>query len=196
MVIWLPASNHATFHQACAEVVNRLGIPVAKEEDPESALQGYLNSCWTKRWLLVIDNIDDRATLLGSSDQLKGIGRFLPDDNIYDCVLFTTCSYDVAEQVTHNATIKLKEMTPEESKLYLEQKIELDLQNEIAVTELLAQLTYLPLAITQAAAYLKRNKIPIPKYLGLLREQSNMAEMITGSFTTEAGTRGHRMLLC
>ncbi len=34
--------------------------------------------------------------------------------------------------------------------------------------ELLRGLTYLPLAITQAAAYLNRNQVSIADYLGLL----------------------------
>ena len=181
-VIWLQASNNASFQQACTEVVNCFGISTAGQGDPKTALQEYLNSYRTERWLLVIDNIDDMSTLLGSSEQPKGIRHFLPDDNTCGCILFTTRSYDVAERVAPDAMVELKELSPGESKLYLQQRLQLDSQDDTAVTELLALLEHLPLAITQAIAYLRRNKISIPRYLELLRMQSNMAEMIEWEF--------------
>jgi tetratricopeptide (TPR) repeat protein len=43
------------------------------------------------------------------------------------------------------------------------------LENSNEVSSLLEDLAYLPLAITQASAYINRNRIPIAKYLELLR---------------------------
>jgi hypothetical protein len=43
------------------------------------------------------------------------------------------------------------------------------LDDEKRVTELLEQLTYLPLAITQAGAYLIRNRVSIATYVELLQ---------------------------
>jgi hypothetical protein len=45
------------------------------------------------------------------------------------------------------------------------------------LTELLDELTYLPLAIAQAAAYLNRNRMSIAKYLKLL--QSTEQDIVT-----------------
>jgi hypothetical protein len=45
------------------------------------------------------------------------------------------------------------------------------LNNQTAATALLTQLTYLPLAIVQAAEYINENGIGLPDYLSLLEEQ-------------------------
>lgn len=42
------------------------------------------------------------------------------------------------------------------------------LRDEVATVELLKELTYLPLAITQAIAYINIKKIPLVEYVGLL----------------------------
>ncbi|UZP46649.1 hypothetical protein NXS19_014461 [Fusarium pseudograminearum] len=47
------------------------------------------------------------------------------------------------------------------------------LKDKVATGELLLYLIFLPLAITQAAAYLNRNKAPIRTYLGFLRDAEN-----------------------
>lgn len=54
------------------------------------------------------------------------------------------------------------------------------LQDEALVAELLDHLTYLPLAISQAAAYLNQTKTPIHKYLGLLRGAEKDAARVLG----------------
>ncbi|KAI1165515.1 acyl transferase/acyl hydrolase/lysophospholipase [Nemania serpens] len=158
MVLWLPAVNNATFQQACAEAMKHLAIPVAKDKDPKEVLQQYLNSDQAGKWLLVIDNIDEMATLLGSSDGLGGIYRFLPDsDN--GRILFTTRFFDIAT------------------------RIQLSHQDNAAATELLDRLAHLPLAITQAVAFLKRNRISIQEYLDLLRRtESDTAELMSWEF--------------
>ncbi|KAI1118120.1 acyl transferase/acyl hydrolase/lysophospholipase [Nemania sp. NC0429] len=170
-------------HQrACAEVVKHLAIPVAKDEDPKKVLQQYLNSDQAGKWLLVIDNIDEMTTLLGSSDELGGIHPFLPDsDN--GRILFTTRSYDIASRVAGDDTVELKTMSPEEAMRYLDGKMQLDCHDNAVAVELLDQLAHLPLAITQAVAFLKRNRISIQEYLGLLRRtESDSTELISWEF--------------
>ncbi|TGJ86578.1 hypothetical protein E0Z10_g2205 [Xylaria hypoxylon] len=181
LVIWLPAANSATFQQACAEAVKQLAIQAVEDEDPKEVLQKYLNSDRAGKWLLVIDNVDEMGTLLGSSDE-PGIHRSLPkSDN--GRILFTTRSYDIAARVAGDDTIELKKMSPKEARRYLEKKVQLDHQDDVAATELLVQLTHLPLAITQAAAYLKRNKVSVRQYLDLLlKTESNMAKLMTWDF--------------
>ncbi|KAI1298371.1 acyl transferase/acyl hydrolase/lysophospholipase [Xylaria venustula] len=130
-----------------------LTIQTAREDDPRTVLQKYINSNKVGNWFLVIDNIDEMTTLQGSSDQPEG-----------------------------DETIESREMNPEEAKRYLEEKVQLGPQEDAAVTELLSQLTYLPLAVTQAAAYVKRNKIPIARYLKLLRKTESMTELMSWEF--------------
>ncbi|KAI0467590.1 hypothetical protein F4859DRAFT_506728 [Xylaria cf. heliscus] len=183
MVLWLPAVNHATFQQACTIALKRLVIPVAKDEDPKELLKEYLNSDESGEWLLVIDNIDDMETLRGSLNQ-SGIDNYLPD-NENGRVLFTTRPYDVAIRVADDDDIvKLGKMSHTDARRYLEGRIQPDqIEDDAAAAELLNQLAHLPLAITQATAYMKRNKKPIRAYLDLLRRtESDMADLMSAEF--------------
>ncbi|KAI0454131.1 acyl transferase/acyl hydrolase/lysophospholipase [Xylaria acuta] len=182
MVLWLPTASNAAFQQACTEAVKRLTIPAAKDEDPKELLQQYLNSDKSGKWLLIIDNIDEMEMLLGSPNQ-PGIGSFLPDsDN--GRILFTTRPYDIASRVADDDdTVELKEMSHADSRRYLEEKVQLNQADDAIATELLNQLAHLPLAITQAAAYMKRNRKPIREYLDLLRStESDMADLMSWEF--------------
>ncbi|KAI8625843.1 acyl transferase/acyl hydrolase/lysophospholipase [Xylariaceae sp. FL1651] len=183
LVLWLPAITNANFQQACTEVVKRLAIQAANDEDPREVLQNYLDSDKAGKWLLVIDNADEMEIVFGSSDEPGGIHRFFPDN---DCgrILFTTRVYDVAARVAGDGAIELKEMGPEEAKVYLAKKVQSDLvQDDAAVTELLIKLTHLPLAITQAAAFLRRNKVSIREYLELLdRTNVDKVELLSWEF--------------
>ncbi|KAI0544963.1 acyl transferase/acyl hydrolase/lysophospholipase [Xylaria curta] len=183
VVLWLPAASNAAFQQACTKAAERLAIEAAKDADPKQLLQQYLNSGKAGKWLLIIDNIDEIDTLLGSPSQ-PGIGFFLPDSE-NGCILFTTRPYDVALRVADDHDIvELKEMSHVDAKRYLGEKLQLDqIEDDTAATELLNQLAHLPLAITQAAAYMRRNKKSVREYLDLLRRtESDATDLISWEF--------------
>ncbi|KAI1750700.1 acyl transferase/acyl hydrolase/lysophospholipase [Xylaria castorea] len=183
MVLWLPAASNATFQQACTEAVKRLAIQPVKDETPKELLQQYLNSEKAGKWLLIIDNIDEMDTLIGSSNQ-SGIDPFLPDSE-NGRILFTTRPYDIAVRVADDDDIvELKEMSHVDARHYLEEKLQLDqVEDDAAATELLNQLAHLPLAITQAAAYMKRNKKSVREYLNLLRRtESDTTDLMSWEF--------------
>ncbi|KAI1826668.1 acyl transferase/acyl hydrolase/lysophospholipase [Xylaria intraflava] len=186
MVLWLPAASNAAFQQACTEAVKRLSIQTVKDnpdEDPKELLQHYLNSDKAGKWLLVIDNIDEMSTLFGSPDQPDGIYHFLPDRDS-GCILFTTRPYDIAARLAGDNIFEIKGMSYHEARNYLEKKMTTNpIQDDVAVRELLSQLTHLPLAITQAAAYMNRNKISVRQYRELLRNtESNTVDLLSWEF--------------
>jgi hypothetical protein len=53
--------------------------------------------------------------------------------------------------------------------------------HEVAIT-LLQQLTFLPLAITQAAAYINETGTSLPNYISLLKEQEDAIELLSKDF--------------
>ncbi len=57
------------------------------------------------------------------------------------------------------------------------------LQDEAATAELLKELTYLPLAITQAAAYINIKQVPLAEYVGLLHgTQQSLISLMSKEF--------------
>jgi len=168
-VLWVPALSDATFEQACTEIAKRLGIRRADDEDIKDTVRQHLSSDKAGPWLLVVDNSDDKTLVLGGSDKL-GITDYLPQSE-HGLILFTTRSAEVAEAVAESDVVELGDMDHQEAQALLEKSLRRkSILSDIEVTtELLGELAYLPLAVTQAAAYLNRNQISIPEYLCLLR---------------------------
>jgi hypothetical protein len=169
-VLWVLALSMESFEQACLGVAKALRIPQAAgaEEDVKEVVQQYLSSSRAGRWLLVVDNADDPDILFGVG-QSKGIVDYLPESET-GVVVYTTRTPEVAEE-TRGDVIELGAMDRQDAVAFLTKSLtrkEL-LRNNTTLTELLDELTYLPLAIAQAAAYLNRNRMSVAKYLKLLR---------------------------
>ena len=60
LIIWIPATNMESLHQAYLHVAQQLKIPGLDEEkaDAKKLVQGYLSKESAGRWLLVFDNAD------------------------------------------------------------------------------------------------------------------------------------------
>ncbi|RYP42951.1 hypothetical protein DL770_011993 [Monosporascus sp. CRB-9-2] len=168
-VFWVSAMSGPAFEQAYTEIARKLPIKKSSEtEDPKESVRRYLSSDAAGLWLLIVDNADNADILFGNSD-ICGITEYLPESES-GLTLFTTRSRDIALSVAGGEMVELHEMSLQEAKSIFEKSlVQKDLVNDTATTELMDELTYLPLAITQAAAYLNRNEISIAEYLRLLR---------------------------
>ena len=117
----------------------------------------------------MVDNADDGNVLFGSADMPGGISEYLPESD-HGLILFTTRSREIAVSVSGSDMIELYELDPPEAVELLENSIiQKDmLRDEAAAAELLKELTYLPLAITQAVAYINIKQVPLSEYVELL----------------------------
>ncbi|KAK3905061.1 hypothetical protein C8A05DRAFT_41968 [Staphylotrichum tortipilum] len=188
-IFWVPALSNATFEQAFTAIARKLPIQSGGEDDDlKESVRRYLSSKTAGPWLLVVDNADDRDLLFGSADMPGGINEYLPesDDGV---TLFTTRSREVAVSVTGSDMIELRAMDPPEAADYLEKL--LIVGSKAGAAELLKELRYLPLAITQAAAYLNKTQVPIPEYLRLLRGvDQEAASLMSREFYDSTRYRG------
>jgi tetratricopeptide (TPR) repeat protein len=170
-VFWIPALSMESMEQACSDIARIRGIPPAVDdkEDIKELVRQYLNDEAAGQWLLIVDNADDMELLFGTG-QSKGIADYLPQSE-NGLIIFTTRHQEVAVSLADSDVIELEEMDRQEAVSFLEKSLVRKhlLGNDTTTTELLDELTYLPLAIAQAAAYLNRNRIPISEYLRLLR---------------------------
>ncbi|EDN98515.1 hypothetical protein SS1G_13374 [Sclerotinia sclerotiorum 1980 UF-70] len=175
LVIWIPATNTESLHQAYREVARQLKIPGSDEDkaDAKKLVQNYLSKESAGRWLLVFDNADDVNMWITVSR--SGSGRLidcLPRSE-QGCIVFTTRDRKTAVKLAHQNIVEVPEMG-EDVAIQLLQKCLVDpdlVNNRPDTTALLKELTYLPLAIVQAAAYINENGIAFADYLSLLAEQ-------------------------
>ncbi|RMZ90279.1 hypothetical protein DV736_g2495, partial [Chaetothyriales sp. CBS 134916] len=185
-VFWVPAVNHATFIQAYTEIARKVAAQKRSEdEDIQECVRRALESSEAGKWLLVVDNADDMEVLFGSAAHSDGLFQYLPESD-HGVTLFTTRSREVAVAVAVGGElVELGEMNAHEAHSLLEKSLfQKDLLADTdGVTTLLQELTYLPLAITQAAAYLNRNRVPIAEYVKLLQgTEQGVVELMSREF--------------
>lgn len=169
-IFWIPILNSSSLEQAYTEIAKKIGLKKSNEdEDVKELVQEYLSSDKAGNWLMVVDNADDHDLFFGDGDNI-GIEDLLPQKE-HGSILLTTRSRQVAEAFAQNEVVDLEQMNYDEALPFLKKSLHksLTLQDEDTARDLLTHLTYLPLAIAQAAAYLNQTKMPIHKYLGLLR---------------------------
>ncbi|KAF4999624.1 hypothetical protein FGRMN_2372 [Fusarium graminum] len=167
-VFWAPALSRASFEQSCVQIIDDCKIPTTDDKDAIETVRQYLSSERAGKWLLIVDNADDTETVMGSTNTEKGIYRSLPQSS-QGRILFTTRYRKVAVSVAGRNIVDVPAMSQDEATSYLEEALidGIPPSDEHATHRLLELLTHLPLAITQTAAYVNENQIPLTKYIQL-----------------------------
>jgi len=185
-VLWLYASNEARFEQSVRGVLDQLRVRGRK--DPKAnvfqLLRGWLCDTSKGEWLVILDNADDARVLLRSpstntqADE-SVIGASPTEarlDYIPRChhgrVLVTSRSKDTAQELVYQKDVVVVEpMEKEQASALLCKKLDTWYTEQDAL-RLARELDYMPLALTQAAAYIRQRdgRCSIEQYLGKIRE--------------------------
>jgi hypothetical protein len=184
-VFWIPVTDMDSVHQAYRGVAQQLRISGWEEDkaDVKELVQEHLSQENSRPWLLIFDNADDMGMWIpspgsasgsapGPKSGSSGLKEFLPRSK-QGCIVFTTRDKKTAVKLVGQNFVHVPEMD-EDGAMNLLQKSLPDLEapvDEQDAKELLAELTYLPLAIVQAAAYMNANGISAADYLSLCQEQ-------------------------
>jgi len=170
-VFWIHALSLETFEQACGEVSGVLGLVGTEndKEDVKELVQRHLSTERAGRWMLIVDNADGMDVLEGSDGE-QGILDYLPESES-GLTVFTTRDKQTADALASNSIVDVEKLgLVTASHLFKKMLTRKDLvYDETVIDELLQELDRLPLAITQAAAYVNCNPISVEGYLSLLR---------------------------
>ncbi|KAH7016729.1 P-loop containing nucleoside triphosphate hydrolase protein, partial [Ilyonectria destructans] len=192
-VFWVHASSKPRFKEAYRSIADNLRLP--RRNDPGVDVLGLVRD-WLQReeagpWLMVLDNVDDVNLFYPHSSagrdgaachpadknpaalgMQRPLAVFLPKRR-NGIILVTSRSMDVAEKLTggHMAIYRIAAMDHAQALQLFRNKLEGDMDAN-AATDLLRALDYIPLAITQAAAYINRRapRISVKAYLDAFRE--------------------------
>jgi hypothetical protein len=176
-VFWVHASTQARFEEAYRDIVDRLELP--GRSDPKANVL-RLASDWLRdeangRWVMVVDNVDDVETFFPSRkrqrDDVSGdpptsLAAYLPQSR-NGSILVTSRSKDAAASLAggYNKIKEVLAMDEGEGLQLLRNKLR-DPPIEESAVELLRALDRIPLAVTQAAAYInRRTRITVADYL-------------------------------
>ncbi|KAL9600032.1 MAG: hypothetical protein Q9179_003359 [Wetmoreana sp. 5 TL-2023] len=181
-VFWVHASSTSRFAESYKRIASECKIP--GHDDPNSnTLQ--LVRCWleihyTLDWLMVIDNVDDRTIFLERPNDMtisKALIEYIPR-TARGKIIYTTRSRDIGiDLVSGDEPIRLLPLSREEGISMLGKKIIQNSSDEDQIT-LLEELAYLPLAISQAVAFMAKRRKTVPDYIRLLQDRSTRSRVL------------------
>ncbi|MFF1906253.1 NB-ARC domain-containing protein [Kitasatospora sp. NPDC058218] len=168
LLVWATATSRPAVRQAYAQAAVQLGL--SETGDAERFL-AWLNTT-DRRWLVVLDDLQDPADLRGLWPPITGRGR----------TVATTRRRDPALRTADRGVIHVELFSPEESSAYLAARLDLHglTGPDVELAGLAADLGHLPLALAQAAAYLvdlADTGLTVAAYRARLRERRPLAEL-------------------
>ncbi|MCJ1478678.1 hypothetical protein MMC13_007359 [Lambiella insularis] len=174
-VFWVYAGTSARFHQAFEEIGSRLRVPgcsdpnVDKSEVVKKWLSGENSPCW----LMMLDNADDTSLFYAEKSRAEeeenvSLARYLPVSP-NGKILITTRDTRLAERLANRRKpLCVQPMRLEDAADLLSSKLPGVESLSTDSKKLLTELGFLPLAITQAAAFISENFMSIETYLSAL----------------------------
>lgn len=187
-IFWAHAGTVSNFGQACKTIAENLQLCGLDNSqiDVVQLVHRWLSNEQNGPWLFVLDNIDDIEVLedpLLSQNSSMTLGQFLPR-NAQGLVLITTRDKRVGERLgVRGKTIRVSAMTMREGRELLRSYLPSTMKvEENELEELVSSLDYIPLAITQAAAFIAENGINIQDYLEMFRtSDEEMQQLLSES---------------
>ncbi|KIV84987.1 hypothetical protein PV11_00730 [Exophiala sideris] len=175
-VFWIQASDQLTLEKDVREIGKKLEIPGIENDqaDVKTLVKQRLSSSAAGRWLLILDNADDEALWVNKANS-EGRRSTLMDwfpSTAHGAILITTRSRRVASYLAGREVIELAAMSAYQARNIFMHTLENPEMagDQAAVSTLLDKLTFLPLAIVQAASYINMTQETVKTYLELMEE--------------------------
>ncbi|KKA23726.1 kinesin light chain 1, partial [Rasamsonia emersonii CBS 393.64] len=194
-VFWVPSTTVESFQQAYLDIGRKLCLPQAEKQNDniKKIVQEYLSQDSAGRWLLIYDNADDLDLWFKNTDGTNepALINYVPTSS-QGSIIFTTRDRKAAVKFAAQNLVGVGEMdeqiaTQMLSKSLIDQRL---LNDHRTTLDLLEQLTFLPLAIAQAAAYINENGISLSEYLSLLKDKEHrIIEILSEDFEDDGRYR-------
>ncbi|KAK1960984.1 hypothetical protein LY78DRAFT_723460 [Colletotrichum sublineola] len=184
-VFWVPAVDTVMFENAYCEIGRALNIRDIEDDlaDVKTLVKAALERENIGNWLLIVDNADDMELMYTRPKRTS----YLPSSR-NGSILLTTRNYQAAAKFSRGLTMHLQEMGGEEAAQLLCNGLdESQTKDKQSTTQLLEHLTYLPLTLRQASAYMDSNKsVAVSKYLGYCKKSDiKMVTLLSKDFEDE-----------
>ncbi|MCJ1230397.1 hypothetical protein MMC12_007071 [Toensbergia leucococca] len=183
-VFWIYAANSARFVRAYQDIARTLQLPGYDDPktDPCELVTKWLNQEDSGHWLMILDNADDANLFFSSAESKdssttmtqhqKPLINYVPKMlNPRRLLMVTTRNRRVGEDLTYGEPgVEVSQFSIQEATELLLKIGSVDQSDLSGLARLLDILGCIPLAIAQAAAFMRRNRMPLHKYLVALGE--------------------------
>ena len=178
-IFWISGESNMTFQSSVIEMALEMQI-TSPETDFSFTLMKAL--AWLKKqskmWCLVVDNLDQ----LEMSEDMRKLLRGKWKQGSRGHVIITTRREprEILKEtgIEEKSCIELKRLTQEQSVEFLRKKTRRTEGEDSEVRELASELSGLPLALDQAAAYIRYLSCSISDYVKQYREQIEKLELL------------------
>jgi tetratricopeptide (TPR) repeat protein len=196
-VFWVHASSQGRFEEAYKNIADKLELPGRNDvkTDVLQLLSEWLSDEANGIWTMVLDSVDDTDIFFAplhhkrnevDAHRPNSLAAYLPQTR-NGSFLITSRSKDAAIRLTGGYS-NIQEVCPMNAKQSL-QLLRNKLQNapdEESAMQLLFALDHIPLAISQAAAYINRRAhMTTARYLAEFRTNSNSKQQLLNWETSE-----------
>lgn len=159
------------------------------EADILQLVKSWLSDNRNERWLMIIDNADEASTFFSQSGTMSSgkdgsypLSFYIPQ-SAHGHVLITSRNQTGADLAGNFNCVQSVEKFDEESALMLLRNKLPNITINAETTELLDLLDHLPLAISQAAAYMWKTGMTASRYLEFFKaSEKNQAKLLSKAF--------------
>lgn len=191
-IFWVHGGSRSRFETDFRNVARLLDL--SGREDPDvdilRLVTDWLSDEANGPWLMILDNADDRDLWLGPQKKAVQIkNAFMPlihhlPRGIVGGLLVTTRDRQLGQQLLERKQqpLPISRLEPKEAQSLLSAKLSDQQLKPEDIEKLAMELEYLPLTITQAAAYLEQTEISASEYLEIFRAgQSDIPNLLEES---------------
>ena len=182
-VFWVYASDCSRFVDSYKRIAVECQIP--GQDDPEldtlTLVRNWLETKYRFRWLMIIDNVDDRTNFFERTGDItvgKALIEYIPQ-TAAGSVIYTTRNRDVGLDLTlGDEPITVPPLSIAEGLTMFGNQIRRGNNTEDELLYLLEELSYLPLAISQATAFMLKRRKTVADYIRLLQGESTKPRVL------------------
>jgi DNA polymerase III delta prime subunit len=178
LVFWMDASDKDSLYQSYASVAQKLGV--LGWDDDQADMKQLIKRCLVevgaRQCLLIFDNAEHITLRSGSTTEAADLADCLPQSTLCS-VIFTTTNNDIAQALASQNVAELRELTPDAALKMLQVRLARPLTNieQQEAEHLLGELSYLPLAVMQAAACMNASDMTVQEYRSRLNGYKELA---------------------
>ncbi|KAF9773305.1 hypothetical protein IL306_008920 [Fusarium sp. DS 682] len=187
-VFWVHASTQARVREGFKSIADKVKLMGRNRPDADvlQLVFDWFSNVRNGKWLLVLDSADDSDVFLrstsGGNDYGRKLVEYLPQ-SANGSILTTTRNRDLAFRLTgtSQAIHEIGPMTQEEALMLLENRLR-TLSDANAAADLVRSLDLIPLAISQAAAYIQMRapRTSLVQYLNEFRQSESKRVKLLG----------------
>ena len=171
-VFWVHAATAARFVESYKRIASECQIPGRDDQDVDvlQLVRDWLEVKYECRWLMIVDNVDDRNMFFETFTYAgKALREYIPQSSNKGSILYTTRNRDIGMDLAlDRIPLTVPSMNAQEAMLLLGPKLRAE-STETEQLELLGELVYLPLAISQATAFMEKRRKSVAEYIKLYR---------------------------